>query len=71
MEGDEKMEVTEVLDPMQKMWASLYGIGLMVFAALLITFVRLKTKGVIRFLLSTIAFICLITGMVLGLIAII
>lgn len=65
------MDVTEVLNPMQKMWASLYGIGLMVFAALLITFVRLKTKGVVRFLLSMIAFICLLTGMILGLIAII
>jgi hypothetical protein len=59
----------EVLTPMQKMWASLYGIGLMVLAALLITFVRLKLKGILRFILSVLAFVMLLTGMILGFIA--
>jgi hypothetical protein len=63
--------IVEVLNPMQKMWASLYGIGLMVIAALIITFVRTKLSGFWRVLLSFVAFICLLFGMILGLIAII
>jgi hypothetical protein len=59
------------LDPMQKMWASLWGIGIMVFAALLISFVRLKLRGVLRFLLSLLAFALLLVGMFLGFIAIV
>lgn len=59
------------LDPMQKMWASLWGIGFMVVAALLISFVRLKLRGVLRLLLSLIAFVLLIVGMFLGFIAIV
>lgn len=59
------------LDPMQKMWASLWGIGIMVLAALLISFVRLKLRGILRFLLSLIAFALLLIGMFLGFIAIV
>ena len=59
------------LDPMQKMWASLWGIGIMVAAALLISFVRLKLRGILRLLLSIIAFVLLIIGMFLGFIAIV
>jgi hypothetical protein len=59
------------LDPMQKMWASLWGIGIMVGAALLISFVRLKLRGVLRLLLSIIAFVLLLVGMFLGFIAIV
>lgn len=59
------------LDPMQKMWASLWGIGIMVAAALLISFVRLKLNGVWRFLLSIVAFVLLLVGMFLGFIAIV
>lgn len=50
------------MDPMTKMWVSLIGIGLMALAAFLITFARYKTKGVIKFVLSTIAFFSLIIG---------
>lgn len=56
---------------MTKMWVSLIGIGLMAIAAFLITFARYKTKGIIKFVLSLIAFICLIVGFFLGVISII
>jgi hypothetical protein len=59
------------MDAMTKMWVSLFGIGMMAFAAALITFARLKTKGVVKFLLSLIAFLVLIIGFICGLIAII
>jgi hypothetical protein len=35
----------------------------------LITFVRLKLKGILRFILSVLAFVMLLTGMILGFIA--
>jgi sorbitol-specific phosphotransferase system component IIBC len=59
------------MDAMTKMWVSLFGIGMMAIAALLITFARLKTKGVVKFVLSLIAFIILIIGFICGLISII
>ncbi|GIP15158.1 hypothetical protein J40TS1_08000 [Paenibacillus montaniterrae] len=59
------------MDPMTKMWVSLIGIGLMAIAAFLITFARYKTKGVIKFVLSLIAFFSLIIGFFLGVISII
>ncbi|OBZ17803.1 MULTISPECIES: DUF2768 family protein [Bacillales] len=59
------------MDAMTKMWVSLFGIGMMAIAALLITFARLKTKGVLKFVLSLIAFIVLIIGFICGLISII
>jgi len=59
------------VDSMTKMWVSFIGIGLMVLAAALITFARAKTKGVIRFVLSLIAFVLLLAGMLYGFISII
>ncbi|WP_276351664.1 DUF2768 family protein [Cohnella caldifontis] len=59
------------MDPMTKMWVSFIGMGLMVLAAVVITFARLKTKGWIRFVLSLIAFALLIAGMICGLAAIV
>ena len=59
------------MDSMTKMWVSFIGIGLMVLAAALITFARAKTKGVIRFVLSLIAFVLLLAGMLYGFISII
>jgi hypothetical protein len=59
------------MDPMTKMWVSFIGMGLMVLAAVVITFARLKTRGWIRFVLSLIAFVLLIAGMICGLAAII
>ncbi|WP_424766084.1 DUF2768 family protein [Paenibacillus sp. sgz302251] len=59
------------MDPMTKMWVSLIGIGMMAIAALLITFARLKTKGIIKFVLSLVAFVLLIIGFLCGLISIV
>ncbi len=44
------------MSPLDKMWASFVAIGLMVVASLLITYARNKTTGVVRFILSLIAF---------------
>jgi len=59
------------MDAMTKMWVSFVGIGLMAAAAALITFARLKTKGIIKFVLSLIAFLVLVIGFICGLISII
>ncbi|MFC4599092.1 DUF2768 family protein [Cohnella hongkongensis] len=59
------------LDPMNKMWLSMIGIGLMVLAALIITYARNKTKGWIRLLLTIVAVVVLIYGIICGLISII
>jgi len=59
------------LDAMGKMWLSLIGIGLMVLAALIITYARTKTKGWVRLVLTLIAVVVLIYGMISGIISII
>lgn len=59
------------MDAMTKMWVSLFGIGMMAIAALLITFARLKTKGVVKFTISLIAFLVLVIGFICGIISII
>ncbi|GGG57566.1 MULTISPECIES: DUF2768 family protein [Paenibacillus] len=59
------------MDPMSKMWVSFIGIGLMAIAAVIITFARLKTKGVVKFILSLIAFLMLVFGFIYGLFSII
>jgi hypothetical protein len=59
------------LDAMSKMWVSLIGIGLMVVAALIITFARSKTKGWLRLLLTLVAAVLLLYGFLCGLLAII
>ncbi|MBP1988903.1 DUF2768 family protein [Paenibacillus eucommiae] len=45
------------MSSMDKMWASFVAIGLMVVASLLISYARTRTKGVVRVILSFIAFI--------------
>ncbi|MNH29272.1 hypothetical protein D3C78_1215110 [compost metagenome] len=59
------------MDAMTKMWVSLFGIGMMAIAAIVITLARTKTKGFLKFVLSVIAFFILIIGFVCGLISII
>lgn len=54
------------MSPMDKMWISFVGIGLMALAAFLITFARVKTKGVLRIVLSIVAFILLVFGFIYG-----
>lgn len=58
------------LDPMSKMWVSFIGMGLMVIAALIITFARIKTKGGVRLILTIIAIVLLVYGFICGLLAI-
>lgn len=52
------------MSSMDKMWASFIGMGLMIFASFLITFARMKTKGIIRGVLSVIAFVVLLVSIV-------
>jgi len=44
------------MSSMDKMWASFYAIGLMLVASVLISYARAKTRGIIRIVLSLIAF---------------
>ncbi|PLT45636.1 hypothetical protein B8V81_4067 [Paenibacillus pasadenensis] len=53
------------------MWISLIGIGMMVISALMITFARAKTRGILRGALSLIAFVLLVIGFLLGVFSII
>ncbi|MBU7315898.1 DUF2768 family protein [Paenibacillus oleatilyticus] len=48
------------MSPLDKMWASFIAIGLMVLASLLITFARNRTTGIVRFVLSLVAFLMFI-----------
>ncbi|REE94264.1 uncharacterized protein DUF2768 [Paenibacillus taihuensis] len=58
------------MDPMMKMWVSFVGIGLMALAAVMISLARLKTKGILRVILSMTAFLLLVIGGFLGLFSI-
>jgi len=58
------------MSAMDKMWASLYAIGLMLIASALITFARTKTTGILRFFLSLIAFLLLIPIVILMIVSI-
>jgi hypothetical protein len=49
---------------LDKMWASFVGIGLMAVASLLITYARVKTKGILKFSLSSFSFLLLLIAMV-------
>lgn len=57
------------LSSMDKMWVSFIAIGLMAVAALIVTFARTKTRGIIRVILSVIAFILLMLGLLYGVIS--
>ncbi|MFK7696444.1 DUF2768 family protein [Paenibacillus sp. HJGM_3] len=58
------------MDGLTKMWASFTGMGLMIAASFLITFARLKLKGIIRGVVSTVAFLLLLLSIVYMLISI-
>ncbi|WP_229263687.1 DUF2768 family protein [Cohnella cholangitidis] len=59
------------LSAMNKMWVSMIGIGLMVLAALVITYARNKTKGWVRLVLTLVAIVMLIYGMICGLLSLV
>ncbi|AIQ53666.1 DUF2768 family protein [Paenibacillus sp. FSL R7-0331] len=54
------------MDPMTKMWLSLTAILIMGVSVFLITFARSRTKGLLRAILSIIAFIVMLVGLLSG-----
>lgn len=58
------------MDAMTKMWLSIAAVLIMGISVFLITFARTKTKGVIKWVLSFIAFIIMVTGFLAGLVSI-
>jgi len=59
------------MDSMTKMWVSFIGIGLMALSALIVAFARYKTKGWVKGILTVVAFIMLLFGMLYGIVSII
>ncbi|MDT3426831.1 hypothetical protein J2Z22_002365 [Paenibacillus forsythiae] len=55
------------MDPMTKMWLSLIAILIMGLSVFLITFARSRTKGLLRGVLSVIAFVIMLIGLLGGL----
>ncbi|MCZ1267188.1 MULTISPECIES: DUF2768 family protein [Paenibacillus] len=51
------------MNAMDKMWLSLVAILIMGLSVFLITFARSKTKGVVRGILSLIAFLIMLIGL--------
>jgi hypothetical protein len=54
------------MDPMTKMWLSLIAILVMGLSVFLITFARSKTKGLLRAILSIVAFVIMLFGLLGG-----
>ncbi|AKG35426.1 DUF2768 family protein [Paenibacillus durus] len=54
------------MDPMTKMWMSLISILIMGLSVFLITFARSRTKGMLRGVLSVIAFVIMLIGLLGG-----
>ncbi|ASA22936.1 DUF2768 family protein [Paenibacillus donghaensis] len=54
------------MDPMAKMWLSLIAILVMGLSVFLITFARSRTKGLLRGVLSVVAFIIMLIGLLGG-----
>lgn len=59
-----------MIDPMTKMWISFGAIGLLLLASGIVSFARSKTRGILRVILTIIAFIALVYGVILGYISI-
>ncbi|SEA86252.1 DUF2768 family protein [Paenibacillus sp. 276b] len=51
------------MNAMDKMWLSLVAILIMGLSVFLITFARSKTKGIVRGILSLIAFLIMLIGL--------
>lgn len=54
------------MDPMTKMWLSLVAILIMGLSVFLITFARSRTTGLLRGILSVVAFIIMLIGLLGG-----
>lgn len=58
------------MDAMTKMWLSIAAVLIMGISVFLITFARTKTKGIVKWVLSFIAFLIMLTGFLAGLVSI-
>ncbi|GAK39993.1 DUF2768 family protein [Paenibacillus urinalis] len=58
------------MSAMDKMWLSIIAILIMGVSVFLITFARAKTKGIIKGILSVIAFIIMLVGFFSGVVSI-
>jgi hypothetical protein len=58
------------MDAMTKMWLSIAAIFVLGLSVFLITFARTKTRGLLRGILSLIAFVIMLAGFITGLISI-
>ncbi|MCM3784027.1 DUF2768 family protein [Neobacillus mesonae] len=58
------------MSAMDKMWLSIIAILIMGLSVFLITFARAKTKGIIKGVLSLIAFIIMLIGFLSGVVSI-
>ncbi|MCM3126545.1 MULTISPECIES: DUF2768 family protein [unclassified Paenibacillus] len=58
------------MSAMDKMWLSIIAILIMGVSVFLITFARAKTKGIIKGVLSVIAFIIMLIGFFSGVVSI-
>ncbi|WP_211745036.1 DUF2768 family protein [Paenibacillus sp. Marseille-Q4541] len=58
------------MDAMDKMWLSIIAILIMGLSVFLITFARAKTKGIIKGVLSFLAFVIMLVGLLSGLVSI-
>ena len=56
---------------MQKMWVSIAGMGLMAIAVLAIYLSRYKLKGILKFLVATIAYVSLFLAAIIMFITIV
>ncbi|WNS44482.1 DUF2768 family protein [Paenibacillus sp. MMS20-IR301] len=54
------------MDPMAKMWLSLIAVLIMGLSVFLITFARSKTRGLLKGVLSVLAFIIMLIGILGG-----
>lgn len=58
------------MDAMDKMWLSIIAVLIMGLSVFLITFARAKTKGIIKGVLSILAFFIMLVGLLSGLVSI-
>ncbi|MDU4696846.1 MULTISPECIES: DUF2768 family protein [Paenibacillus] len=58
------------MDAMTKMWLSIAAVLIMGISVFVITFARTKTKGIVRGVLSLLAFIIMLAGFLTGLVSI-
>ncbi|MGP0586868.1 DUF2768 family protein [Paenibacillus timonensis] len=58
------------MDAMTKMWLSIAAVLIMGISVFLITFARTKTKGIVRGILSLLAFFIMLAGFLTGLVSI-